>query len=200
MFGPSYKKARLLWRCFSALRLSALLCWLVCLPLQAQPTDAYDEYFKAATYRYLYGIVPDGDWRWLKAQAFQESKLDPNAVSPVGAAGIMQIMEFTAPEAGLSWADRFHAERSINAGAKYLRGTTRMWWPRPTRLDRLKLGWAGYNAGNGHILKAQLLCDGAIFWEQISPCLHQVTGHHANETQTYIRRIPKWYEQMTGGE
>lgn len=71
-----------------------------------------------------------------------------------------------------------------------------MWWVRPTRLDRLKLGWSCYNSGGGNILKAQTACEDAMLWEQISPCLPEITGRHAKETQDYVRLIPKWYQEI----
>lgn len=39
--------------------------------------------------------MPGVDWRLLKAQYYQESHLKPNAVSPVGAAGVAQFMPAT---------------------------------------------------------------------------------------------------------
>lgn len=164
--------------------------------MQAQFSNEFDEHFKAANYSYLYGYVPDGDWRWFKAQCYQESRLKPNAVSPAGAAGLCQLMGTAAQDARLSWDERFDAERNIRAGAFILRRNIRVWWPRDTRYQRLQLGWACYNAGCGHIIKAQSRCDGARLWEQISPCLPEITGRHAKETQDYVRLIPKWYQEI----
>lgn len=185
-----------LLRCVLAACTSLSLCWFPSQSLQAQSSE-FDAYFETQSNRYLWGLLPDDDWRWLKSQAWQESRLDPEAVSPAGAAGIMQIMPGTAPETGLAWIDRYNAALNIKAGAKYLRKTTRMWWLRPTRLDRLKLGWCGYNAGNGNCLEAQVLCGGASLWEGIMPCLPDVTGRHAAETINYVRLILKWYGEMT---
>lgn len=196
MFGLSLKLTRTHLR---GILVGGLLLWLsslACSPLPAQSSE-YDKYFKQATIDYLYGYLPMSDFRWFKAQCYQESRLRANAVSPVGASGLCQIMPAAAQDAGLSWSDRFDAERNIKAGAWILRRNIRTWWPRPTRLDRLKLGWCGYNAGVGNCIKAQSLCGGASLWEGISPCLPQVTAHHAKETQDYIRLIPKWYQQFT---
>lgn len=163
---------------------------------QAQYSDEYDDLFRIVTARYLHGLVPDDDWRWLKAQCYQESRLVPDAVSPAGAVGICQLMPGAALDGGLAVKLRTDPERNIQVGGFILRRNIRTWFPRPTRFARLQLGWAGYNAGVGHILRAQALCEGASEWESISPCLHLVTGYHAGETIHYVRVIPAWYGRM----
>lgn len=175
--------------------ISLLLCSF---PWQLLPADeAFDGYFESSASRYLWGLLPDDDWHWWKAQCYQESRLKADAVSPVGASGVCQLIKGAAQDAGLAWIDRYNAARNINAGAYILRRGIRMWWPRPTRIDRLRLGWACYNAGCGHILRAQSICDGAALWEAISPCLPEVTGRHAKETRDYVRLVEHWYWQMT---
>jgi membrane-bound lytic murein transglycosylase MltF len=53
----------------------------------------------------------------LAAQGYQESQLDQNAKSHVGAIGIMQIMPETG--VGLNVGDIRNVEPNIHAGAKY---------------------------------------------------------------------------------
>src|ERR1041385_737104 len=50
----------------------------------------YDNWFRE------YAKIPGWDWRLVAAQAFQESRFNPNARSWAGAAGLMQIMPRTA--------------------------------------------------------------------------------------------------------
>ena len=57
----------------------------------------------------------------LMAMLHAESRGNPNAISPVGAGGLMQLMPDTAKQYGLSDKDRFNPEKSIRAGAKHLR-------------------------------------------------------------------------------
>lgn len=70
----------------------------------------------------------------------QESSFNPRAVSPVGAAGLTQLMPKTAQEVGVS--DRFDARQSVMGGARYLRKMI-------DRFGRLDLGVAAYNCGGG---------------------------------------------------
>ena len=96
-----------------------------------------DAIFEEAGRRY--NLSPD----LLKAVAKVESNFRPQAVSRVGAMGIMQLMPGTA--AGLGVTDAFDPYQNIMGGAKYLR----------QMLDKhngdLRLALASYNAGPGTV-------------------------------------------------
>lgn len=147
----------------------------------------------------LQGLLPDEDWQWFKAQCIQESgpKLKADARSHAGAVGVCQLMPGTARDFGLDPEHRVIPKENIRAGAATLRRCTTLFRPRDTRLHRLELGQACYNAGGGHIIKAQVKCGGALLWEDIAPCLPEVTGRHAAETIGYVKAIPKWYTLLT---
>jgi len=85
------------------------------------------------------------DPRLVAAVARRESRFNPNAVSPVGACGIMQLMPATARFLGIK--DIFNARENLFGGARYLR----------TLLDTfhgdLDLTLAAYNAGPGAVQK-----------------------------------------------
>ena len=112
----------------------------------------------------------------------------------------MQIM----PKTGLELARQTGAagpltSPALNAlyGAFYMRRMLNIWHsPRPAKA-RLELAWASYNAGAGHIIKAQRLCGDAALWGEMAPCLVQVTGRHSRETITYVQRIHRWYAGLT---
>jgi membrane-bound lytic murein transglycosylase MltF len=59
------------------------------------------------------------DWLLMLAQGFQESKLNQNARSSVGAIGVMQLMPETGRE--LQVGNIHTAEHNIHAGVKYVR-------------------------------------------------------------------------------
>ena len=67
--------------------------------------------------------------------------------------------------------------------------------PRPA-YDRHLLAMASYNAGFGNLLKAQRACGGGVLYAEIIACLPQITGHHSNETITYVQRIQRWRFEM----
>lgn len=135
---------------------------------------------------------------WWLSQLCQESHLKPDAVSPVGAQGLAQIMPGTYRDIvrELKWDARvtaFDPERAIRAGAYYQGRMRRMWRPQGrTGVDRNDLGLASYNAGAGNILKSQRICGDAVLWLDIGSCLSMVTGHHSKETITYVRNIHRW--------
>jgi len=143
------------------------------------------------------------DWRLLKAQYYQESRLNPAAVSPVGAAGVAQFMPGTwqdvSRELGYDGLHPHMAEPAILAGAYYM-AKLRIFWsaPRP-EADRYSLALASYNAGAGHLVKAQRLCGGVNLYQKIAHCLPDVTGRHSRETITYVKRIWKYWMQMLVG-
>ena len=95
----------------------------------------YANLFNAAGARH--GIDP----HLLAAVARVESGFDPNALSPAGAQGLMQIMPGTAAGLGV---DPYDPAQAIDGGARYLR----------TQLDAfgtVELALAAYNAGPGAV-------------------------------------------------
>ncbi len=90
-----------------------------------------------------YGVDPELALRIVK----QESGFNPNAVSRVGAGGLMQLMPGTAKDLGLSEQDRFDPEKNVDAGMRYLSKQIK-------DFGDVGLGLAAYNAGPGNVRKA----------------------------------------------
>lgn len=162
----------------------------------------YDVHFKKAAKRY-FGMGTD--WRWFKSQGMAESNLNPDAVSPVKAKGIMQIMDPT-------WRDItrknkevlgnvYEARWNIQAGIYYNSYLYGQWSsPRP-EADRLALMFASYNAGLGNILKAQKVCKEIDLpeqdcnkWEYIRLVGNVVDSWKEEETLGYVTRIFKFMD------
>lgn len=149
----------------------------------------YDHAIKAAWEQYH----PGDDWRWFKAQLWQESLLNPNARSHVGAEGLAQFMPGTWAEITaamrLGAVDRRMAEPSILAGAFYMRRLV-YYYRRPrTPGSRRCYAQAAYNAGPGGVDRAQARCGGSREYPPIAPCL-------PDETRTYVTRIRQHYGRM----
>jgi soluble lytic murein transglycosylase-like protein len=144
--------------------------------------------------------LPQGyDPRLVAAQIQQESNFCCTARSPVGAQGLMQIMPATWAEETkalkLSNANPDHAQHNIEVGCYYMAKRLKGWSaPRPS-IDRLALALASYNAGFGHLLKAQKLADGANDYATIIAELPNITGKHATETRQYVERILTYYNE-----
>ena len=85
------------------------------------------------------------DVRLLIAVARKESGFRRNAVSPVGARGVMQLMPRTAKWLGVR--DTFDPRENIFAAARYLKMLERMFD------GDLELMLAAYNAGPGNVRK-----------------------------------------------
>lgn len=139
---------------------------------------------------------------FLIAQAVQESRFNPTAVSPAGAVGIAQFMEPTAeqmakelkPKLALfkNGFDRENPTQSIWAQVYYMNKLFKVWDLGRTDEERLKLAFASYNAGFRNILKAQKKSGNKKFWHEIKISLHLVTGDNSKETITYVDNIMKY--------
>ena len=160
---------------------------LLLLPLLSQPSraDSYDADFDRFGRRFL-PYIQKADI-WLAAQAWQESSLDPYAVSPAQAKGLMQTMDATHAEIGRALGiqcSQFNPRCSIMFGAYYDDRMTRNFLGKRDRQpeDALLIGLAAYNCGLGCVLKAQERCFDARLICGINPCLPA-------ESVEYTKRI-----------
>ncbi len=145
------------------------------------------------------------DWRLVAAVIYQESQFNPNALSPTGVQGLMQLTMPTADEMGVS--DRFDPEESIRGGIKYLHKLFSQFEDLPTD-ERLKFTLGSYNVGYGHIKDAQNIAleKGLDInkWsslEQTLPLLRNREYHEKSdfgyargtEPVRYVKRVLKYY-------
>jgi len=153
-------------------------------------TNKYDEDFKKVVI-----FLPVGtDWRLLKAQCYQESRLNPLAVSPVGAMGLCQFMPNTALDLNEKYSDLgdfWLPEVSIRAAAYYMGELNKFWSSPRSFMDRYMLALASYNAGAGNILKAQKLSGGETEYLLIIRELPNVKWVDSKQTIDYVNRIVK---------
>jgi len=142
-----------------------------------------------------YGARYGFDPLMLTAQGYQESRLQQDARSSVGAIGIMQLM----PETGesLKVGDIHQIEPNVHGGAKYMDHLLTQYFPDAhfAEPDRTLFAFASYNAGPGTILKArteaeQRGLDPDKWFDNVEIV---VTRRVGMETTTYVRNIYKYY-------
>ncbi|MBU1564241.1 MAG: transglycosylase SLT domain-containing protein [Proteobacteria bacterium] len=167
--------------------------------MKANTGNFYDHYFQAYALEFFFQILP---WQWFKAQAIAESGLDPAAVSPAGALGVMQLMPGTADYMArkLQISKAPHVPHvNIRMGIAYDR---KCWgvWKKESGLERVRFMLGSYNAGVGNILEAQALAERAGLacdrWVSLVSALPEITGRHATETINYVERIERLYTQL----
>ena len=131
----------------------------------------------------------------LAAQGYQESRLDQNAKSAVGAVGVMQLMPATGTE--LKVGDIHKIEPNIHAGAKYLDILMTKYFPDAhfSEGNRPLFAFASYNAGPGNIAKmrneaAKRGLDPDKWFNNVELVVAEKIGP---ETTTYVRNIYKYY-------
>lgn len=106
----------------------------------------YQATFKKQAQKY------DQDWQLLAAISYQESHLNPNAVSRTGVEGLMMLTQDTASEMGVS--DRTNPTQSIQGGAKYLDKLDNYFW-QVDESERLWFVLSAYNMGPGTVKSIQ---------------------------------------------
>lgn len=110
----------------------------------------------------------------LYAIMHQESTFKPRAISPKGARGLMQLMPPTASRFGVT--NIWDPKQNIEGGARYMRFLLDLF------LGDVRLALAGYNAGEGAVIK---------YGNQVPPY---------SETREYVRRIGNRYSMIRDPE
>jgi len=157
---------------------------------------AADARFKSVVAMFRkYGTKYNLDWMLMAAQGYQESRLDQNARSHVGAIGVMQVMPATGQE--LAVGDITKIDPNIHAGVKYIRSMIdRHFANEPmTDLDRGLFAFAAYNAGPGRVrqLRREAAAKGLdpnVWFNNVERIAAERIGR---ETVTYVSNIYKYY-------
>ncbi|MFL9989506.1 MltF family protein [Paraburkholderia sediminicola] len=142
-----------------------------------------------------YGKQYGFDPLMLAAQGYQESQLNQQARSHVGAIGIMQLMPATGKQMGVGSISV--SEANIHAGTKYMDELMTRYFPDAhfSDGDRPLFAFASYNAGPGNIAKmrkeaAARGLDPDKWFNNVEIVVGEKIGL---ETTTYVRNIYKYY-------
>jgi membrane-bound lytic murein transglycosylase MltF len=142
-----------------------------------------------------YGKRYNFDPLMLAAQGYQESQLNQNARSHVGAIGVMQIMPATGAQLGVG--DINQIEANIHGGAKYMDQLMSRYFPDAnfSEGNRPLFAFASYNCGPGNVSKARKEAakrglDPDKWFNNVELVIAQQIG---TETTTYVRNIYKYY-------
>ncbi|HET9598190.1 MAG TPA: transglycosylase SLT domain-containing protein [Anaeromyxobacteraceae bacterium] len=142
-----------------------------------------------------YGRMYRFDPLMLAAQGYQESRLDQNVRSRVGAIGVMQVMPATGKE--LRVGDIRLPEANIHAGTKYLDQLMTRYFSDADFDDtnRTLFAFASYNAGPANIARMRTLAAQRGFDpNQWFNHVEVVTARRIGlETTTYVRNVFKYY-------
>jgi membrane-bound lytic murein transglycosylase MltF len=142
-----------------------------------------------------YGAQYKLDYLLMAAQGYQESMLNQNAKSKVGAIGVMQVMPPTAKD--LNVGDITKVDANIHAGVKYMRFMMDQYY-KDEPMDELNkelMTFASYNAGPGRVRQlrretAKRGLDPNKWFGNVERVASERIGR---ETVTYVANIYKYY-------
>jgi membrane-bound lytic murein transglycosylase MltF len=161
----------------------------------AASAEEQKKFFALVQYFQKYGDQYDVDWVLMGAQGYQESQLNQNAKSSVGAIGVMQLMPATAKD--MNVGDVRQVEANIHAGIKYMRWMIDNYYgDEPmTEFDKALFAFASYNAGAGRISQlrkeaAKRGLDPNVWFQNVEYVAAEKIGQ---ETVTYVSNIYKYY-------
>ena len=134
------------------------------------------------------------DWLLMTAQGYQESRLDQNKKSKVGAIGVMQIMPATGKE--LKVGDIGQVNNNINGGIKYIRYLIDQYYSKEpmTDLNKVLFAFAAYNAGPTRIQQLRVEAgkrglNPNIWFDNVERIAAERIG---SETVQYVSNIYKY--------
>ena len=144
-----------------------------------------------------YSDMYEFDYLMMIAQGYQESQLNPDARSHVGAIGIMQLMPATAAGAPINMPDVAAPEPNIHAGIKYMRHVVDRYFDDPgiDEVNRHLFAFAAYNAGPTRVSRLRRLApdygvDDTVWFKNVERI---VASRVSREPIQYVRNIYKYY-------
>ena len=134
-------------------------------PEELMPALPYSDIVYPVSMKY------DVDWRLVAAIIQAESSFNPDAISPVGARGLMQLMPATAANYGVTLKNILDPVANVEAGVQHLKMLSRLYD------GDISLIAAAYNAGQGTVAR----------FDGIPPF---------GETRNYVERVVSYYNSF----
>ena len=158
---------------------------------EMQKFHAYEGFFKKYAGQYNF------DYLMVAAQGYQESLLDQDKKSRVGAVGIMQVIPKLAAANPIDVPSVTNADGNIEAGCKMLRNITDTYFNDPgiNPINKTLFTFASYNAGPNRIvrLRKKAQDDGLDPNKWFGNVELEVAKDVGEETVTYVGNIYKYY-------
>jgi len=161
----------------------------------ATSQDEMVRFQKTVEFIRKYSDQYDLDYLLMAAQGYQESGLDQERKSAVGAVGVMQVMPATG--ADMKVGDIKQMEPNIHAGVKYMRFMMDTFYAKEpmTPLNKALFTFASYNAGPGRLRQLRARAekrglDKNKWFNNVEVIAGETIGR---ETVQYVSNIYKYY-------
>lgn len=160
-------------------------------------TEDRKRFQEMVAYFKKYGKEYDFNYLMLTALGYQESRLNQQAKSHVGAVGVMQILPSTAKDQNVNIPNIQEVEANIHAGTKYLRFMADRYF-NDDAIDRLNRGlfsFASYNAGPAKVAKLrreaeEMGLNPNVWFKNVEVVAAKRIGR---ETVQYVSNIYKYF-------
>jgi membrane-bound lytic murein transglycosylase MltF len=136
-------------------------------------------------------------WMLIAAEAYQESALNQEAKSSVGAIGVMQVMPKTAANPPVNIPDVTKVDQNIQAGVKLLKYIRDDYFKNDQMdpLNKTLMTLAAYNAGPARIKQCRQLTrdmglNPDVWFKNVEYAVAKKVG---SETVNYVSNIYKYY-------
>lgn len=134
------------------------------------------------------------DWRLLAAIVYHESKFDEQALSPVGAKGLMQVMDIAAVHYGLPEADLYDPETNIALGTILLEDLFEQFAREGVAdEDIVRFALASYNVGGGALARRRAEADSLGLDPNSWADVATIFDRDDHSTPSYIAAVESTY-------
>ena len=163
---------------------------------QAVSVESMKRFEQTAQYFRKYSDKYGMDYLLMMAEGYQESALNQQAKSQVGAVGVMQLMPSTGKD--MNVGDITQEEPNIHAGVKYFSSTMKRLYgdePNMDDLNKVLFTFAAYNCGPARVKQlraeaAQKGLDPNVWMNNVEFIAAARVGQ---ETVNYVTNIYKYY-------